>query len=872
MRKVILLALFMPFVVYGQVIDNFEAGTLNNWLQSSDGRWKADTISAVSGRFSLHHSFDNQEAATDKIGLQVKNLHLSEGVTKWSFLVKHAYDPSSSNNWAVFLMSDRDPVNLDIGGGSNGFAIGVNLTGYDDTLRLVKVKGSVITTVVNCGINWQTSIGISEYSKITVERSPEGNWGVSVYSMNGSLLKQIYGIDKEVFIPVWFTVWYKYSSTRDRLIWIDDINIEGVFYEDTEAPYITKCKESGKRSVVITLSEQPVDEFLNPGNFGLNSIENRCVSVVPVSPLIYNLEFTNALTNRSLNELIINKICDKAGNCSSELSIPFTPDWAEAGDVIISEIMADPLPEVSLPGEEYIEFTNRTGDTLNLENWKLFSGDQEYLIPQSVINPHEILIICQFADVTLFSKFGRVVGLKQFPLLNDGGKLLYISDSTGTLIHGVEYSSEWYGDELKSEGGWSLEMADSEFPFYAEGNWSASGSRKGGTPGAVNSVAGTNTDKSFYGIENVFPDDSSDIRIRFSEPVFGIIEKVSNIKIGGKEVTSICTIDPLYRLFLIKPSEPLVTGNICQMEISGDLKDFAGNAPEKSVFSFGIDEPAAPGDILFNEILFNPLEGDPDYIEFFNTSDKIINLSRLQVVSTNDETRDTSQLYSLSIEPRCFLPGSYYVITTGEKSITDRYPASDYESVFEISALPSMNDDEGHLILYNRELDMIDEVIYNEKMHYSLLSDNEGVALEKTSPYLASKETVNWHSAAESAGWGTPGVVNSLYIQQPVLSDLVTLSSSKISPDGDGFEDFLTITLSLTGNGSVISITVFDETGNHIKKIASNLLAAPEATLLWEGTADDGTPVRTGIYIIYITLFNDSGKTEKWKKVCTVIR
>lgn len=65
---------------------------------------------------------------------------------------------------------------------------------------------------------------------------------------------------------------------------------------------------------------------------------------------------------------------------------------------------------------------------------------------------------------------------------------------------------------------------------------------------------------------------------------------------------------------------------------------------------------------------------------------------------------------------------------------------------------------------------------------------------------------------------------------------------------------------------------VFDETGNYVKKIATNMLAGPEASLIWDGTADDGSPVNTGIYIVFITLYDDTGKTGRWKKVCTVVR
>jgi hypothetical protein len=183
-----------------------------------------------------------------------------------------------------------------------------------------------------------------------------------------------------------------------------------------------------------------------------------------------------------------------------------------------------------------------------------------------------------------------------------------------------------------------------------------------------------------------------------------------------------------------------------------------------------------------------------------------------------------------------------------------------------------MPDDKGHLILYNRELEKIDELQYDEKMQYSLLSSKEGVALEKINPVLESLVRTNWRSASETSGWGTPGAPNSGFTENTSGTDEVVFSSTKISPDNDGNEDFLTINLNLQGSGNVVSITVFDEAGNYIRKIVSNLLAGTSASLVWDGTAADGSFVQTGIYIILITSYNDSGKTEKWKKVCTVIR
>jgi hypothetical protein len=157
-------------------------------------------------------------------------------------------------------------------------------------------------------------------------------------------------------------------------------------------------------------------------------------------------------------------------------------------------------------------------------------------------------------------------------------------------------------------------------------------------------------------------------------------------------------------------------------------------------------------------------------------------------------------------------------------------------------------------------------------MHFSLLSNHEGVALEKTDPNNKSEEKLNWHSASGSSGWGTPGAPNSVFAEIPSTNDKIALSSSKITPDDDGYEDFLTIKLNLSGIGNIVSLIVYDEAGNYVRKIASNMLVSVNTSLIWDGTADDGTLVNTGIYILLINLYNDTGKTERWKKVCTVIR
>ena len=106
----------------------------------------------------------------------------------------------------------------------------------------------------------------------------------------------------------------------------------------------------------------------------------------------------------------------------------------------------------------------------------------------------------------------------------------------------------------------------------------------------------------------------------------------------------------------------------------------------------------------------------------------------------------------------------------------------------------------------------------------------------------------------------------------PATDDRIVFSSKRVTPDNDGNDDLLVVDFNLKGTGNVISITVFDETGGFVRKLATNFFAGTKATLTWDCTAEDGSIVRSGIYVLLISVYDDTGKTEKWKKICTVIR
>src|SRR5512133_1697579 len=179
MKKIItMLSVLLPLCTCAQVSFNFENGTAEGWTFGAPDRWAADGISPLNGKFSLHHVFDNSIAGQDVGLFSIAGLCPECSDITWEFIVRHGTDPSSSNRWAFILASDCGPEAMMTGGGFNGFVVGVNFSGYDDTVRVWQVTGEKIETVVSSDVNWQTDVGIDRAAKVRVTRTAGGVWRI----------------------------------------------------------------------------------------------------------------------------------------------------------------------------------------------------------------------------------------------------------------------------------------------------------------------------------------------------------------------------------------------------------------------------------------------------------------------------------------------------------------------------------------------------------------------------------------------------------------------------------------------------------------------------------------------------------------------
>ncbi len=156
-------------------------------------------------------------------------------------------------------------------------------------------------------------------------------------------------------------------------------------------------------------------------------------------------------------------------------------------------------------------------------------------------------------------------------------------------------------------------------------------------------------------------------------------------------------------------------------------------------------------------------------------------------------------------------------------------------------------------------------------MHSDLINDPEGVSLEKIRPYLGSDIPSSWFSASASAGWATPGVENSVLIDD-LEEESIGISSKVITPDGDGTDDFVLLDLNFRDPGTLISITVFNDQGMMIREVAKNHFCGTSCTFIWDATDNSHSTVERGIYIILLNGYDRNGRHHRKKFPVAVAR
>ena len=368
--------------------------------------------------------------------------------------------------------------------------------------------------------------------------------------------------------------------------------------------------------------------------------------------------------------------------------------------------------------------------------------------------------------------------------------------------------------------------------------------------------------------------DSLTIRIKFSKNIDSTCLK-EGLNFSLKNDPEI-----LQKAYILKtdPSIIFVRININRNEFFCDtltvrnISDFSNNflADTSVFFCYYIPGPCLPGDLVINEVLFHPDASGSRFIEFFNRSVKVINLSMLSV-GTRSSGQSNLQYEMLCKTERMLLPKDFYVITADSAKLCSRYYVPDPRKIAGFGHFPAMNTDSGSVVLIsNDDSVVVDAMNYSQSMHLPFLISTEGVSLERLDPQMPSDCRANWQSASETSGFASPGYENSHYAIDPGNGIDIQLSSPIISPDNDGKDDLLYIRVNGVEPGTLLTLRIFDLKGTLVKAIANPSTVSENSIFIWDGTGDNKLRVPMGYYIVFSESINGSGKHSKVRKAIAV--
>ncbi len=838
---------------FSQVADDFSDGDFTSnpsWIGTES------KFLITSNQLKLQAPAEDDFAYLSTTSVAINN-------ASWEFSVQLQFNPSSTNYARVYLVSDS----ANVSGSLNGYFVMLGNTA--DEISLYRQTGITRTKIID-GVDGRLNLSTSS-TKVKVRRDAFGNWELfSDVGLTGTYTSEGIAVDALHLSSTYFGLFCKYTATRSGLFSFDDIVVIGNPIMDSTPPTITSLQIVSSTEIDLVFSEK-VDNATAEGieNYSTsNGLGNPETATLQADGKTVHLFFSQDFPNGIECSITISQVKDLTGNEMASVAKTFLyfENFPVANkDVIITEIFADPSPQLKLPNAEYIEIFNRSGHAIDLTNWLFTDGSSNAIFPSKILLPNTYLILTSSISEIDFSIYGNVFGLSNFPTLNNAGDALVIQNNNGLTIDSVNYSDDWYLDVDKKEGGWSLELIDPSNPCAENENWIASEDDRGGTPGTQNSVFANKPDLTGPKLISAIPISSSVLRLQFNEKLEKDIPIPLNFQINPEAtITSISFANTSLKEIEIHLESPLQSQTLYTITIQ-NLRDCNLNViqSEFNSYQFGLPEQAEPMNVVINEILFNPRSTGIDFVEIVNTSSKFFNIKNWTI--SNIENGILSNTKIITTENVLLKPNAYLVFTENGNVLKGEYVNAHEENILEVSTLPSLNDDDGSVALTDDDGILIDHLQYSKVWHSVFIKDEEGVSLERISLTDSTQESQNWKSASSIVGFATPGYLNSNAMKQGLQEDAVVVEPKAFIPI-NGQPDFTQIKFQFDQGGYVANIKIFDSQGHLVKQLANNEVLGTEGFFRWDGDNDDGNKARAGYYMVWFEVFNSTGEVNVFRK------
>ena len=515
---------------------------------------------------------------------------------------------------------------------------------------------------------------------------------------------------------------------------------------------------------------------------------------------------------------------------------------------------------------EWVELFNSGSAAISLSGWKFVEGaDTTWFSVQDSIAPRGYLILARKLISTppdsnnFEGKWGDGSGvwgdspLEDFPaveakmsLTNSAGALTLISPDS--VIQSFSWSRD-AGDGISWEKVEALNGDDTS-------NWKVCTLPEGSTPGKINSVTPAENDIAI--IEFYSEPDIPDENVAFDLKV-----EVQNAGSSTSPANSLTLFDDLNFNDIMERGEELSAANIPQLS-PGEI--FTVNSPatlskgyhrliavldaDEKVYnnqkSLDLRVGESLPEIIINEIMAAPdlTKNQTEWVELYNRSQQNVNLKGWLLGDSKKQTAITEDVLEVQ-------PGQFLIIAEDKNKFLQSSPGFTGQ-VIQPGSWQTLDNDGDEVILKDSLGFLAEKVSYPSQ-------NLKGVSWERIDYERSAEEVNNWWRCVDSVG-ATPGKQNS--VQASFSSKIeLKIEPNPFSPDEDGFDDQTEIEFTIP-LGVELTMRIYDRKGRLVRTLFEN---EPKVSgkVSWDGRKDDGSKVRSGVYILFVETEGDKREVKK---------
>jgi hypothetical protein len=521
-----------------------------------------------------------------------------------------------------------------------------------------------------------------------------------------------------------------------------------------------------------------------------------------------------------------------------------------SAQVVINEVLYD--PEGSDTGLEFVELLNcgrqgvllagwvlETGNGANPDDWTVewIGGDLDY------VEPGETFVVGE-VDVLPPPDYATPLDLQNGP---DGVRLTDGDEPVDVVGWGEPLFQEYYEGSPADDVPSGTSLARSPDCFDHDDN-AADFVAAAPTPGSANSL-------------------EHDLCLVVRHPGRAIFESGGPVELEGT-VGNIGALPTDGRALVVEllvdgAESPAASLTITEDLAPRDSTDFrlSWSSPtdgyHRGTVSLGYAVDGAPsnntartsftvggvgGLVAVNEIMHSPDEVGTEWIE-------LIGLAVGRVSLAGWSVGDEEDACPLEVGPGA--PDSSAHVSLGEGDYL--LVARDAELLEGLASCPVVETDGWEALSADDTVVLADEFgTPMDRVTYERSWGGErGVSLERVRPDMSSRDAGNWGGSVAPEG-STPGRTNSIHLGAAPASGRLTAAPNPFTPNGDGDADRVVFRIELPVARATARLTVFDIEGRPRAVLADHAALSSETELLWDGAASDGSPLPSGLYIVYL--------------------